>query len=115
LTNKIYSIDGTKHTPLEFAYQNQWIKKNWKETHLLTTILISEDEQDSGKDEEEVVKEIWEIELTSVDPSQKIKIIKVLREMFNLGLKEAKEIADKTPSLIKRERKEDAEKIKEQL
>ena len=82
---------------------------------MLTTILISEDEQDSGKDEEEVVKEIWEIELTSVDPSQKIKIIKVLREMFNLGLKEAKEIADKTPSLIKRERKEDAEKIKEQL
>ena len=35
--------------------------------------------------------------------------------MFGLGLKEAKEIADKTPSLIKRERKEEADKIKETL
>lgn len=35
--------------------------------------------------------------------------------MFGLGLKEAKEIADKTPSLIKRERKDEADKIKDLL
>jgi len=35
--------------------------------------------------------------------------------MFGLGLKEAKEIADKTPSIIKRERKDEAEKVKAEL
>jgi large subunit ribosomal protein L7/L12 len=35
----------------------------------------------------EVIKENYDVELTSVDAAQKIKIIKALREMFNLGLK----------------------------
>lgn len=56
---------------------------------MLTTVFLSEADQ-STKDDEEVVKEIYDVELTSVDASQKIKIIKILRETLSLGLKEAK-------------------------
>jgi large subunit ribosomal protein L7/L12 len=51
-----------------------------------------------------------------VDPSQKIRTIKALREIFNLGLKEAKDLADKTPSMLKKNMKKDeAEKLKKDL
>ena len=53
------------------------------------------------------------MELTTVDAAQKIKIIKNLRDIFNLGLKEAKDLADKTPSMLKKGmKKEEAEKLK---
>jgi large subunit ribosomal protein L7/L12 len=42
-----------------------------------------------------------------LDQAQKIKIIKALREMFSLGLKEAKDLADKTPSMLKKNIKKD--------
>ena len=51
-----------------------------------------------------------------MDAAQKIKIIKSLREIFNLGLKEAKDLADKTPSMLKKNMKKDeAEKLKKDL
>ena len=54
--------------------------------------------------------------MTTVDPAQKIKIIKALREIFNLGLKEAKDLADKAPSMLKKAmKKEEAEKLKKDL
>lgn len=55
--------------------------------------------------EAEVVKENYDVELSSVDAAQKIKIIKALRELFGLGLKEAKDLADKTPSMLKKNMK----------
>lgn len=62
------------------------------------------------------MKENYDVELTSVDAAQKIKIIKLLREIFNLGLKEAKDLADKTPSMLKKAMKKDeAEKLKKDL
>ena len=33
------------------------------------------------------MKTHYDVELTSLDPAQKIKIIKALRELFSLGLK----------------------------
>lgn len=59
------------------------------------------------KVEAEVVKDNYDVELTSVDPAQKIKIIKALREIFNLGLKEAKDLADKAPSMLKKAMKKE--------
>ena len=67
--------------------------------------MISEADQESGKDDEEAVKEIYEFQLTSVDPSQKIKVIKVIRELLGLGLKEAKDIVDKAPIVMKKGKK----------
>ena len=45
------------------------------------------------------------MELTSLDAAQKIRVIKALREMFSLGLKEAKDFADKAPSMLKKNMK----------
>ena len=48
--------------------------------------------------------------------SEKIKVIKVVREITGLGLKEAKELVDGAPSNIKEGvEKEEAEKIAEKL
>lgn len=47
---------------------------------------------------------------------QKIKVIKVVREITGLGLKEAKELVDNTPKAIKEgASKEEAEEIKAKL
>jgi large subunit ribosomal protein L7/L12 len=47
---------------------------------------------------------------------QKIKVIKVVREITGLGLKEAKELVDNTPKPIKEGvSKEDAEAVKAKL
>ncbi|MBD8070962.1 50S ribosomal protein L7/L12 [Bacillus sp. PS06] len=48
--------------------------------------------------------------------AQKIKVIKVVREITGLGLKEAKELVDNTPKAIKEgASKEEAEEIKAKL
>jgi len=48
--------------------------------------------------------------------SQKIKVIKEVRAITNLGLKEAKDLVESAPKLIKEGiSKEEAEKIKEQV
>lgn len=55
------------------------------------------------------------IELTDVGP-QKIGVIKVVKELFNLGLKEAKDLVEKAPTIIKENVKaEEAEVIKGKL
>ncbi|MBE0313592.1 MULTISPECIES: 50S ribosomal protein L7/L12 [Bacillaceae] len=47
---------------------------------------------------------------------QKIKVIKVVREITGLGLKEAKELVDNTPKAVKEgATKEEAEEIKAKL
>ncbi|WP_342526923.1 50S ribosomal protein L7/L12 [Chryseomicrobium sp. FSL W7-1435] len=47
---------------------------------------------------------------------QKIKVIKVVREITGLGLKEAKEVVDNAPKAVKEGvSKEDAEALKAQL
>jgi len=65
----------------------------------------------------EVVEEKTEfdVELTVVG-SEKIKVIKVVREITNLGLKEAKDLVDSAPKIIKEQaQKDDAENIKKKL
>ena len=42
----------------------------------------------------------WNVELTEVG-ANKVKVIKVVRELTGLGLKEAKELVDSAPSTIK--------------
>ena len=55
------------------------------------------------------------VELTEVG-SEKIKVIKVVREVTGLGLKEAKEAVDNAPKVLKEQAsKEDAEAIKAKL
>lgn len=57
----------------------------------------------------------FDVELTETG-SEKIKVIKVVREITGLGLKEAKDVAEGTPKIIKEGlSKEDAEAIKAKL
>lgn len=57
----------------------------------------------------------FDVELTAAG-SEKIKVIKVVREITGLGLKEAKEAVDGAPKIIKEgASKEDAEAIKAKL
>jgi large subunit ribosomal protein L7/L12 len=57
----------------------------------------------------------FDVELTSVG-DKKINVIKVIREATALGLKEAKELADGAPSVIKEAvAKDEAEQFKSKL
>ncbi len=63
----------------------------------------------------EETKSEFTVNLISVG-DKKIQVLKELRALTNLGLKEAKDLIDKTPSLIKEgATKEEAEKIKAKL
>ena len=57
----------------------------------------------------------FDVELTEVG-SEKIKVIKVVREVTGLGLKEAKELVDGAPKAVKEGvSKDDAEGMKKKL
>ena len=57
----------------------------------------------------------FDLELTEVGPN-KVKVIKVVREVTGLGLKEAKEVVDGAPKVLKEGvSKEEAEDIQKKL
>ena len=57
----------------------------------------------------------FDVELTEVGPN-KVKVIKVVREVTGLGLKEAKEVVDNAPKVVKEQAdKATAEEIKTKL
>ena len=65
---------------------------------------------DTGEEKSE-----FDVELTEVG-AEKIKVIKVVREITGLGLKEAKELVDGAPKVLKEgASKEEANEIKEKL
>ena len=60
-------------------------------------------------------KDEFDVELVSAGAA-KVKVIKVVREVTGLGLKEAKEVVDGAPKVVKEgATKEEAEEIKEKL
>ena len=64
---------------------------------------------------EEEEKTEFDVELTEVGAS-KVKVIKVVREATGLGLKEAKEVVDSAPKVVKEQLdKEAAEELKKKL
>ena len=68
---------------------------------------------DGGAAAEE--KSEFDVELTEVGPN-KVKVIKVVREVTGLGLKEAKDLVDSAPKIVKEAAaKEEADDIKAKL
>ena len=58
----------------------------------------------------------FDIVLTAFAGDKKIQVIKAVREVTNLGLKEAKDLVEGVPQTVKeRVAKEEAEKIKQKL
>ena len=69
----------------------------------------------AGAADEAEEKTEFDVELTEVG-GQKVKVIKVVREITGLGLKEAKAVVDGAPKIIKEAvSKEEAEDIKKQM
>jgi len=69
----------------------------------------------AGAAEEVEEKTEFDVELTEVGPN-KVKVIKVVREATGLGLKEAKDVGDGAPKVVKQGvSKEEAEDLKTKL
>ena len=71
----------------------------------------------AGTGEAEAVeeKDSFDVELTAIGET-KVKVIKVVREVTGLGLKEAKEVVDSAPKVVKEAlSKAEAEELKAKL
>ncbi|MBO6158714.1 MAG: 50S ribosomal protein L7/L12 [Firmicutes bacterium] len=69
----------------------------------------------AGPAAQEEEKTEFDVELTEIG-DQKIKVIKVVRDATGLGLKEAKELVESAPKVVKEGlKKEDAEALQKQL
>ena len=72
--------------------------------------------EEKPKEEEKKEKSHYDIELTKFDPAKKIALIKEVRAILGLGLKEAKELVEGAPVWLKKEvKKEDAEALAAKL
>ncbi len=101
----------------------KWLSQQEKPDLGLSAGNVSSAVPESGAaaekvEEKEEVKEktAYDVELSSFDAAKKIAIIKEVRTMMNLGLKEAKEVVEKAPTvLMKGVNKEEAENIEKKL
>ena len=74
----------------------------------------AEDGEDGAAAAEE--KTAFDLKLTGFDAKAKIKVIKEIRAITSLGLKEAKELVEGAPSIVKKDiKKEEAEELKAKL
>ncbi|KAG5221862.1 54S ribosomal protein [Salix suchowensis] len=70
----------------------------------------------AAKAEEKVEKTVFDVKLEGFDAASKIKVIKEVRGFTDLGLKEAKDLVEKAPTLLKKGvTKDEAEKIVEKM
>lgn len=70
----------------------------------------------AAKGEEKVEKTAFDLKLEGFDAAAKIKVIKEVRGFTDLGLKDAKDLVEKAPTLLKKGvTKEEAEKIIEKM
>lgn len=76
-------------------------------------VVAAADGAGAGGQAEE--KDEFDVELAEVGPN-KVKVIKVVREATGLGLKEAKDLVDSAPKMVKEAvSKEEAEEVKSKL
>ncbi|CAI9090609.1 OLC1v1025420C1 [Oldenlandia corymbosa var. corymbosa] len=70
----------------------------------------------AAKEEPKVEKTVFELKLESFDAASKVKVIKEVRSVTDLGIKEAKDLVEKTPAVFKKGvSKEEGEKIIEKM
>ncbi len=61
-------------------------------------------------------KKSFDVELSGIDAAKKLNIIKEFKNLFGLGLKEAKDTVEKLPASLKKNiKKEEADALKEKL
>lgn len=70
----------------------------------------------AAKEEAKPEKTAFELKMESFDAASKLKVIKEIRSFTELGLKEAKDLVEKLPAVLKKGvSKEEAEKIIEKM
>lgn len=63
-----------------------------------------------------VKKEIFDVKLTAFDEKNKLKVIKEVRTITGLGLKEAKELVESLPKILKKDiKQEEVDAIKQKI
>ena len=76
----------------------------------------SEGNEEGSEEDTPTEQTVFEVKLTGFDPKSKIKVIKEVRTITALGLKEAKALVDGVPKVLKEGlKKEDAEELKKTL
>ncbi|MEE0954298.1 MAG: 50S ribosomal protein L7/L12 [Eubacterium sp.] len=76
-------------------------------------VVVAGGAAEGGAAEEE--KTEFDVELTEIGPN-KVKVIKAVREATGLGLKEAKDLVDSAPKVVKEQAsKADADELKAKL
>jgi len=79
---------------------------------------VAVEEDVDGEGESAVVEEktLFDLKLMGFDAKAKIKVIKEVRAIAGLGLKEAKELVEGAPKVIKKDiKKEEAEELQKKL
>ena len=72
--------------------------------------------KEEAKEEVKEEQTAFDLKLTGFDAKAKIKVIKEVRAITGLGLKEAKEMVEGVPSAVKKGiKKEEAEELKAKL
>jgi len=107
------SEELSKLTILEAAELVKCLEEKWgiQAGNMLSQNNSAQDSDSKGTEE----KKEFNVMLTAVG-SKKIQVIKAVRELTSLGLKEAKLLVDSAPKLIKENiPKDEAESIKETL
>jgi large subunit ribosomal protein L7/L12 len=103
----------SKLTVLEAAELSKLLEEKWGVSAAAPVAVIAEVVPDAAPVE---VQTEFTVTLTAVDPAKKIVVIKEVRTITGLGLKEAKEFTENTPKMIKESlTKDEADKIKEKL
>ena len=99
-----------KMTVLELNTLVKTIEEKWGVSATAVAIAGPAAAGDSADEQSE-----FTVELTEAG-AQKIAVIKVIKEVLGLGLKEAKDLVDAAPSVVKEGmKKEDAEALKAKL
>ena len=86
----------------------------------LAGALMNEGGASSSSEEKEEIKEevktVFDLKLVAFDAKSKIKVIKEVRAIAGLGLKEAKELVEGAPKVVKKDiKKEEAEELQKKL
>jgi large subunit ribosomal protein L7/L12 len=99
-----------KMTVLELNTLVKTIEEKWGVSAAAVAVAGPAAAADAGDEQSE-----FTVELTEAG-AQKIAVIKVIKEVLGLGLKEAKDLVDAAPSVVKEGmKKEDAEALKVKL
>ena len=99
-----------KMTVLELNTLVKTIEEKWGVSAAAVAVAGPAAAGDAGEEQSE-----FTVELTEAG-AQKIAVIKVVKEVLGLGLKEAKDLVDAAPSVVKEGmKKEDAETLKTKL